>query len=460
MWKVYFKGFALLFLKKKEGYILKYKKVLLHPPRALLLLFLFVSTIGTFLLKLPQATTTSVSWLDAWFTAISAITVTGLVVVDTGSVFTIFGQLVIMLLIQIGGLGIMSFAVVIFLLIGKKIGVSQRLLITQALNQKGMGGIVKLVRSLLLFSIIIEMIGAIILSARWIPEYGVGSGIYAAIFHSISAYNNAGFSIWSDSLSSYVGDPVINIVITLLFILGGIGFTVLIDLKNKKHFREWTLHTKLMVIGSIIINALAFIVIITLEWNNTSTIGQLNGPGKGWAALFQAVTPRTAGFNTVDIGSMEEASLFFIICLMFIGAGSASTGGGIKLTTFIAMLLSVNTFLKGKNEVTIFHKTLAFSIIIKALAITVISTGVVILGVFILELTQESPFLVNLFEVVSAFGTVGLSMGLTGSLDGIGKVTIIVIMMVGKLGPLTLAFIFASKKTSKIRYPEEEVLTG
>ncbi|MYL65658.1 Ktr system potassium transporter B [Bacillus hwajinpoensis] len=439
---------------------MKLKELFLHPPRALLLLFLIVSTIGTVLLKLPQATTTPVSWLDAWFTAISAITVTGLVVVDTGSVYTVFGQVVIMLLIQVGGLGIMSFAVVIFLLIGKKIGISQRLLITQALNQKGMGGIIKLVRSLFIFSIVIEIIGAILLSARWIPEYGMGTGIYVAIFHAISAYNNAGFSIWSDSLSSYVGDPIINLVIVMLFILGGIGFTVLIDLKNKKHFREWTLHTKLMVIGSLFINALAFLVIITLEWNNASTLGQLNGAGKGWAAFFQALTPRTAGFNTIDIGSMEEASLFFIICLMFIGAGSASTGGGIKLTTFIAMLLSVNTFLKGKNEVTIFHKTLAFSVIIKALAITVISTVVVLVGVFILELTQDSPFLANLFEVVSAFGTVGLSMGITGSLDGIGKLTIIVIMMVGKLGPLTLAFIFASKKTPKIRYPEEEVLTG
>ena len=199
---------------------MKLKELFLHPPRALLLLFLIVSTIGTVLLKLPQATTTPVSWLDAWFTAISAITVTGLVVVDTGSVYTVFGQ------------------VVIFLLIGKKIGISQRLLITQALNQKGMGGIIKLVRSLFIFSIVIEIIGAILLSARWIPEYGIGTGIYVAIFHAISAYNNAGFSIWSDSLSSYVGDPIINLVIVMLFILGGIGFTVLIDLKNKKHFRE------------------------------------------------------------------------------------------------------------------------------------------------------------------------------------------------------------------------------
>ncbi len=439
---------------------MKYKQSILNPPRTLLFLFIIISSLGTILLKLPQATTSPITWLDAWFTAISAITVTGLVVVDTGSIYTIFGQVVIMMLIQLGGLGIMSFAVVIFILIGKKIGISQRLLISQALNQKGMGGIIKLVRSLLVFSILIELIGALILSIKWIPMYGLVKGLYAAIFHSISAYNNAGFSIWSDSLSSFVDDPVVNLVITLLFILGGIGFTVLIDLKEKKHFRELSLHTKLMVIGSIVINAVAFVVIVILEWNNNGTLGQLSSAGKGWGAFFQAVSPRTAGFNTIDIGSMEEATLFFMIGLMFIGAGSASTGGGIKLTTFIAMLLSVNTFLKGKNEVTIFRKTLAFSIIIKALAITVISTGVVFVGVFILELTQDSPFIVNLFEVVSAFGTVGLSMGLTSSLDVIGKITLIVIMMVGKLGPLTLAFVFSSKKTPKIRYPEEDVLTG
>ncbi|MDQ0484269.1 TrkH family potassium uptake protein [Guptibacillus hwajinpoensis] len=439
---------------------MKAGKTLFNPPRALLILFLIVSTLGTMLLKLPQATTTSVTWLDSWFTAISAITVTGLVVVDTGSTYTMFGEIVILFLIQVGGLGIMSFAIIIFILIGKKIGVSERLLISQSLNQKGLGGVIKLVRNLFIFSLLIEVIGAVILSVRWMPVYGVGNGIYAAIFHSISAYNNAGFSIWADSLSAYVSDPIVNIVITLLFILGGIGFTVLIDLKEKKHFRHLSLHTKLMVVGTVVINLIAFFIILTLEWNNPATLGPLNGVGKGWGAFFQAVSPRTAGFNSIDIGSMEEASLFFTMCLMFIGAGSASTGGGIKLTTFMAMLLSVNTFLKGKNEITVFHKTLAFTVVIKALAITVISTGVVFLGVFILELTQESSFMVNLYEVVSAFGTVGLSMGLTTHLNGIGKVTLIIIMMVGKLGPLTLAFIFASKRTPKIRYPSEEVLTG
>ncbi|MCA0989019.1 TrkH family potassium uptake protein [Guptibacillus algicola] len=435
-------------------------KSLLNPPRTLLLIFIVVSTVGMILLKLPQSTTTSITWTDAWFTAVSAITVTGLAVVDTGTTYTTFGQIIILLLIQVGGLGIMTFAALVFILIGKKIGVSQRLLIMQSLNQGKMGGIIKLVQSLLLFSLFIEAVGALFLFIRWIPELGISEGMYAAIFHSISAYNNAGFSIWTDSLTTYVSDPIVNLVITMLFILGGIGFTVLVDLKNKKHFREFSLHTKLMIVGTVAINIIAFVVILLLEWNNKATLGSLDMMGKVWAAFFQAVTPRTAGFNSIDITSMEETSLFFMIILMFIGAGSGSTGGGIKLTTFIAMILSVNTFLKGKNEITVFHKTVPFSIVVKALAITVISSGVVLTGVFLLDLTQRAPFLPILFEVVSAFGTVGLSMGLTGDLNEIGKVTLIFLMMIGKLGPLTLAFSLASKKVSKIRYPEEELYTG
>lgn len=435
-------------------------KSLLNPPRTLLFVFLIVSTVGMLLLKLPQSSTKTISWMDAWFTAISAITVTGLTVIDTGTIYTRFGQIVILLLIQVGGLGIMSFAALVFILIGKKIGISQRLLIMQSLNQGRIGGIVKLVQSLLLFSISIEAIGALILAIRWIPDYGIKEGIFAAVFHSISAYNNAGFSIWTNNLSSYVSDPIVNIVITMLFMLGGIGFTVLIDLKNKKHFRELSLHTKLMIVGTAGMNIVAFTIILLLEWNNKLTLGSLDIAGKLWGAFFQAVTPRTAGFNSIDIGSMEEASLFFILILMFIGAGSGSTGGGIKLTTFIAMILSVNTFLKGKNEITVFHKTVAFSIVVKALAITVVSTAVVFVGVFLLELTQPSSFLPILFEVVSAFGTVGLSMGLTTELNSFGELILILVMIVGKLGPLTLAFSLASKKVSKIRYPEEEILTG
>lgn len=432
----------------------------LSPPRVLLIIFLIGIILGAFLLKLPFSTTDSISWLDALFTSTSAMTVTGLVVVDTGTAFTTFGQIIIMLLIQMGGLGIMSFAVLIFLALGRKIGFKQRILIQQALNQTSIGGVVKLVQKLFIFSITIESIAVILLSIRWIPELGWKEGIYASIFHSISAFNNAGFSIWSDSLMGYVGDPVVNIIITFLFIIGGVGFTVLVDLWRSKKFRKFSLHTKIMLMGTFFLNVFAFLLIFWLEYNNPLTLGDLPFFDKVLAAYFQAVTPRTAGFNTLDIGSLEESTIFFMLILMFIGAGSASTGGGIKLTTFVAMFLSVLTFLKGKEDIMIFRKTLNPIIIIRSLAITMISISVIFIGIFVLESTQDSPFLPIVFEVISAFGTVGLSMGLTGDLTSIGKEVIIIIMFIGKIGPLTLAFSLAKPERPTIRYPKEDILTG
>lgn len=432
----------------------------LSPPQVLLNVFLIGIILGTLFLKLPISSTNSVSWLDALFTATSAMTVTGLVVVDTGTVFTTFGQVVILILIQMGGLGIMSFAVLIFLALGRKIGFKHRILIQQALNQTSIGGVVKLVQKLLVFSLIIEGIAVCFLSIRWVPELGWSEGIYASIFHSISAFNNAGFSIWSDSLMSYVGDPLVNIIITCLFILGGLGFTVLVDLWRTKNIHKLSLHSKIMLLGTFLLNIFSFILVFLLEYNNPHTLGNLPFFDKVWGAYFQAVTPRTAGFNSVDIGSLEEPTLFFMVFLMFIGAGSASTGGGIKLTTFIAMFLSVLTFIKGREEITIYGRTLNPTIIIRSLAISMISISVIFIGIFILEFTQDSSFLSIVFEVVSAFGTVGLSMGLTGDLTFAGKVVIIIIMFIGKIGPLTLAFSLAKPEKSLIKYPKEDILTG
>lgn len=439
---------------------MKARMINLSPPQVLLNVFLIGILLGTLLLKIPLSSTSSISWLDAFFTATSAMTVTGLAVVDTGTAFTTFGQVVIMILIQTGGLGIMSFAVLIFLALGRKIGFKQRILIQQALNQTSIGGIVILVKKLFIFSLIIEGIAVCLLSIRWIPELGWKQGIFTSIFHSISAFNNAGFSIWSNSLTNYVGDPLVNIVITSLFILGGLGFTVIVDVWRTKNIRKLSLHSKIMIFGTLFINIFAFILVFCLEYNNPHTLGNLPFFDKLWGAYFQAVSPRTAGFNSVDIGSLKESTLFFTIVLMFIGAGSASTGGGIKLTTFIAMFLSVLTFIKGKEEITIYGRTLNPSIIIRSLAISMISISVVFLGVFILEFTQQSSFLSILFEVVSAFGTVGLSMGLTGALTSIGKIVIIIIMFIGKIGPLTLAFSLAKPEKSLIKYPKEDILTG
>ncbi|MCC5802105.1 TrkH family potassium uptake protein [Rossellomorea vietnamensis] len=440
---------------------MKQKVIRLSPPQLLVVTFLFFIILGMGLLKLPFATTEQISWLDALFTTTSAMTVTGLAVVDTGGAFTLFGEVVVMSLIQIGGLGIMSFAVLIFMMLGKKIGFKERLLLQQALNQTSVGGVIKLVKYLFIFSFIVEGFAVLLLATEWVPEFGWKRGLYVSIFHSISAFNNAGFSLFSDSLMGYVGSPIINLTISFLFILGGIGFTVLVDLWKSKTIRQLSLHTKIMVIGTFLINVIAFMMIFVLEFNNPNTLAQLPLSDKIFASYFQAVTPRTAGFNSLDYGSMERSTLLFTILLMFIGAGSASTGGGIKLTTFVVISLSMIAFLKEKKEIRIFRRTIDQTHIFKALALSMISVLLVFTALFFLEMTEHDvSFLSIVFEVVSAFGTVGLSMGITGSLSAIGKCIIIVVMFAGKLGPLTLAFSLSRPDKEKIRYPKEDILTG
>jgi trk system potassium uptake protein len=440
---------------------MKQKVIRLSPPQLLVVTFLFFIILGMGLLKLPFATTEHISWLDALFTTTSAMTVTGLAVVDTGGAFTLFGEVVVMSLIQIGGLGIMSFAVLIFMMLGKKIGFKERLLLQQALNQTSVGGVIKLVKYLFLFSFIVEGFAVLLLATEWVPEFGWKRGLYVSIFHSISAFNNAGFSLFSDSLMGYVGSPIINLTISFLFILGGIGFTVLVDLWKSKTIRQLSLHTKIMVIGTFLINVIAFMMIFVLEFNNPNTLAQLPLPDKIFASYFQAVTPRTAGFNSLDYGSMERSTLLFTILLMFIGAGSASTGGGIKLTTFVVISLSMIAFLKEKKDIRIFRRTIDQAHIFKALALSMISVLLVFTALFFLEMTEHDvTFLSLVFEVVSAFGTVGLSMGITGSLSMVGKWVIIIVMFVGKLGPLTLAFSLSRPDKEKIRYPKEDILTG
>lgn len=436
------------------------KWVRFSPPQVLAIGFFLTIIIGSLLLKLPISAAKQLSWIDALFTAASATTVTGLAVVDTGTEFTVFGQTVIMGLIQVGGLGFMTFAVLIVMILGKKIGLKERMLVREALNQPTIGGVIGLVKVLFLFSISIELIAALILSIRLVPQYGWASGLFASVFHAISAFNNAGFSLWPDNLMSYVGDPAVNLVITFLFITGGIGFTVLFDILKNRRFKAFSLHTKLMLAGTFILNIAATLIIFILEYSNPGTLGSLHLPDKLWASYFQAVTPRTAGFNSVDFGSMREGTIVFVLLLMFIGAGSASTASGIKLTTFIVILMSVIAYLKGHKETVIFRRTIKYPIIIKALAVSVISLFIVFIGIFALTITEQAPFIQVVFETFSAFGTVGLTMGLTPELTTAGKCIIIAIMFIGRIGPLTFVFSFAKTEKSNIRYPDGEVFTG
>lgn len=440
--------------------------VYLTSSRIILLSFAIPILLGAFMLALPVASSNgnSVGWLDALFTATSAVCVTGLAVVDTGSVYSLFGQWVILALIQLGGLGFMTYSVLVAIVLGKKIGLKDRLLIQQSTNALSTRGIVRLSIGIFVAALIIEGLGAIVLTVRWMADMDFATALYYGIFHSVSSFNNAGFALWPDSLSRYVGDPVINVMITLLFIFGGLGFTVIMDLWKNRSWRKLSLHSKIVLLASGILCAAGFLVIVAIEWFNPATFGSLSWSERLWAGYFQGVVTRTAGFNTIDIASMMTASQFFMIFLMFIGASSGSTGGGIKTTTVVILLLALISIVRGKSDVQIMERRIAPSIVMRAMAVMVISVGVVLAATFLLTLSEHSlqkDFMEVLFEVTSAFGTTGLSMGMTPELSAPGKLIIIFTMFIGRLGPLTLAFALSQKHSQeKFRYPEEKVLIG
>lgn len=416
--------------------------------------------LGTLLLKIPIATHTPISWLNAWFMATSALTCTGLVTVDVGTTFTTFGQIILLLLVQIGGLGIMAFAALFFIFLGKKLSLKDRLILNFSLNQLRFGNLTALLKKLLYYVLTIELIGATVLFIHWQSLVPLDKAIYLSVFHSVSSFNNAGFSLWSDNLMGHYNNPVLNIVTTALVVIGGLGFTVVFDLLKKRNFRHLTLHSKIMVTATLSLILFGTIVIFLLEFNNEKTLQTLTFSEKLWTSYFQSTSTRSSGFNTLDIGTMEESTLFFMGLLMFVGAGSTSTGGGIKVTTFVVILFAVIAFIKGKKQIHLFHRSIDTSAIMKCLAIFAISLTFVAIGVFFLSMVQEQPFLVCLFEVMSAFGTVGLSANLTSDLTAWGTFIIGMMMFFGKIGPLAILFSLSRVEDRTINYPKEDILIG
>lgn len=438
----------------------------LNPPKILVLGFAAVILIGAFLLTLPCSTEDGVglSFLNALFTATSATCVTGLVVVDTGSTFSSFGEIVILLLIQIGGLGFMIVATFFFFLLGKRISLKERLLLREALNQLSMEGIVRLVKRVLIFTGAIELVGAIILSIRFSFDMPIGRAIYFGIFHSISNFNNAGFDLLGGfrSLTPYAEDPTVVLTVCALITLGGIGFIVMNELYEYHDTKRLSVHTKLVLLTSLILTVGGAIIIFIFEYGNDKTLEPLSYLGKGLAALFQSVTARTDGANTLNISDLTQPTLFLTIILMFIGASPGSTGGGIKTTTFATLLGTVFSQIKGKEDVVFFHKRIVFDTIFKALTVTVSGLFLVITMTMLLSITEKGhDFMMYLFEATSAFGTVGLSMGLTPELSPIGRVLIILTMFAGRLGPLTIAFAIAMRrKPDAFRHPKGKIMIG
>ncbi len=431
-------------------------------PKIILFSFLWVLIPSAILLTLPVFSVSGLSFTDALFTATSAISVTGLGVVDTGQHFTLAGKILLMTLMQIGGLGQMTLSAVLLYLFGVRLSLNQQALAKEALGQDRAINLRTLVIKIITFALITELLGFILLSFRWVPEFGWGTGMFYAMFHSISAFNNAGFSLFSDSLMGYVGDPLVIFTLSGLFIFGGLGFTVVGDLWSNWHlgWHRLRLHSKIMLTATPTLLLGGTLLFWLLERHNADTLQPLDTGSQWLAAFFQSASARTAGFNSIDLAQFSQPALLVMIILMLIGAGSTSTGGGIKVSTFAVAFVATWSFLRQKKHVVMFHRTVSWPTVTKALAIVVVSGALLTLSMFLLMLTEKAPFERILFETISAFATVGLSTGLTAELSDVGKYIMVVVMIIGRIGPLTLAYMLARPQPTLLKYPEDTVLTG
>ncbi len=431
------------------------------PPQLLIESFLALIVIGTCLLKLPWSTVAPVTWLEAAFTATSAVTVTGLVVVDTGSQYTVLGQLIILTLIQFGGLGLMTFAVLTAVALGFRLGLTQQLVAREAFNEISFQTTRRAGASIALFAFTVEAIGLVVLAIFFVPEKGWSEGLYHALFYTVSAFNNAGFALSSDSLSDYVDHAGITLTVSGLFIIGGLGYVVVRELFEKRSLARLSVYAKLILFTTLVLNLLATGAFLALEYTNPQTLGAIEGLGnKLLAAWFHGTTPRTAGFNTLDVGAFTMGTTVLLLLLMFIGAAPNSTASGIKLSTFVVLIATTRAFLQGNRHVTVFRRSVRRETIVKALALTTIAMATIFIGVFALSVLVRGDFLDLAFEVVSAFGTVGLSRGATDDLGSAGQLVIMVIMLVGRVGPLTLGYILAVRRKTHVRYAAVEFPVG
>lgn len=446
------------------------KKLKITPTQLIAAGFIIMIFVGALLLNLPVASRNGqpVGFINAIFTATSAVCVTGLVVVDTGTHWTVFGQVVIILLIQVGALGFMTMSTLLALLLGRRITLKERLIMQEALNQFNLEGLVKLTKNIIIVTFGIEVIGAILFSFVFIPDYGLKKGIALSIFHSISGFCNAGFDLIGDfrSFTPYVSNFIININAIFLIIIGGLGFSVWMDIykaAKERSLRNVTLHSKVVMLSTIILIMTGAIFIFVLEMNNPNTLKKLPIAGKVLASFFHSVVPRTAGFNTLDMVALTTPVKFMTLILMFIGGSPGSTAGGIKTTTAAILFLTVVSVVKGKEDTEVFERHLPKYLVYRAMSVTFISLGLVIFVTMLLSITEKADFMTLFFEAISAFGTVGLSQNYSTSLSIIGKIIISVTMFVGRVGPLTIVLALArraSRNSGNVKYPEDRIMVG
>lgn len=440
--------------------------------RTIALGFLAVILAGALLLMMPFSTIDG-TWSDpitALFTSTSSVCVTGLSVVDVGKYYSFWGQLCLVLLVQIGGLGYMTATTFLLLLLGRRFGLKDKVALQQSLDKSGLAGVVQLVQSILATTLLFELTGVFLLMTVFVPQYGFKEGVWSAIFHSVNSFNNAGFSIYSDNLIGYISSPMVNFTVSGLIIFGGIGYQVIMEmyLWLRDRFNKspictvFSLNFKVVTTTTAVLLILGTLAFLVLEYDNPDTFGSLTFPQKLMAAWFQSVTPRTAGFNTISIGQMTEASLFLTIALMFIGASPGSTGGGIKTTTFRILFCCTTAVIEGQEDVECYQRQIPPPMILKTISVVFGSLLVAFTSAILIELTNpQVEFIAALYEAVSAFATVGLSTGITPTLSAIGKLILIATMYIGRVGVLLLiSAAFGDPKPRSFKYAEESLLVG
>ncbi|MCB2300724.1 TrkH family potassium uptake protein [Clostridium tagluense] len=445
------------------------RKYIYTPVQILALGFAIVIFVGAILLSLPIASQSGkiTPFIDCIFTSTSAVCVTGLVTLDTGTYWTYFGKTVIMLLIEIGGLGFMSITTLVFLILGKRITLKGRLIMQEAMNVNSLQGLVKMAKYILIFTFSVEAVGAVLFSTQFIPQFGLAKGIYYSIFHAVSAFCNAGFDLMGNfsSVTAYANNSVIILTISALIAIGGLGFYVWAEVYNYKGLKKLSLHSKVVIYTTLVLIVGGAILMYIFEMNNPYTMQGMSFKGKILSSIFASVSPRTAGFNSIPLDKMTMAGKFLTIILMFIGGSPGSTAGGIKTTTAVLLFMTVVSVVRGRDDTEISKKRISKDIVYKAVVITILSLLLVITVTMILSITeqQDIPFEYFLYEATSAFATVGLTLGLTTKLTFVGKIVISLTMYAGRVGLLTIILALAKTKNSKsgtIKYPEGKILIG
>lgn len=437
-----------------------------NPAQLVVAAFVVLILLGTALLSLPVAIDDDVEHpgtVHALFWSTSAVTVTGLASTDV-AIFSLFGELVLLVLIQLGGFGIMTVGSVLALIASRRLGLRQRMLAQAEIGAVDMGELRSLLTAIAKITIIVETTTALVLFVRFATRddaEGIGRSAYSAVFHAVAAFNNAGISLYSSNLVEFVHDPLIALPITFAIIIGGLGFPIMVELWRRVRPRQWSLHTKITLAATAALLAFAPAVVLAFEWRNPATLGDMNVWQKVHAAWFQGVTPRTAGFNTVSIGDLREPTLLIMSVLMFIGSGPASTGGGIKVTTFAVLGFAMWSELRGDTDVNIFRRRLPPHVLRQALTVALLSVGVVFGTALALTSLSGFSFTATLFEAASAFGTVGLSTGITPLLGPAEHVVLVLLMLAGRVGPVTFVVALTLRESrSAYRFAQERPIIG